>query len=88
MANFAMGEHVSQLRTAFHQLQDWAYPDEMTRGLFRAFNENAARRRRVTGRSGGFRGERGGIVGARHVCDARGPRLAGHLDIGGAQKTR
>jgi hypothetical protein len=35
MAN-VMGDRVSQLRTAFHQFQDWAYPDEITHDLFRA----------------------------------------------------
>jgi thiocyanate hydrolase subunit alpha/thiocyanate hydrolase subunit beta len=32
-----MGDLVSQLRVAFHRLQDWAYPDELDRNLFRAF---------------------------------------------------
>ncbi|KKC04735.1 nitrile hydratase [Mycobacterium nebraskense] len=31
-----MGDFVSQLRVAFHQLRDWAYPDEIDHNLFRA----------------------------------------------------
>ena len=37
MANSVMGDFVSQLRVAFHQLQDWAYPDELPHDRFRAF---------------------------------------------------
>jgi thiocyanate hydrolase subunit alpha/thiocyanate hydrolase subunit beta len=32
-----MGDRSSQLRVAFHRLQDWAYPDEIDHELFRAF---------------------------------------------------
>jgi thiocyanate hydrolase subunit beta len=32
-----MGDFVSQLRVAFHRLQDWVYPDDIDRNLFRAF---------------------------------------------------
>lgn len=37
MANSVMGDPGSQLRVAFHQLQDWPYPDEIDHNLFRAF---------------------------------------------------
>lgn len=37
MANSVMGDLASQLRVAFHQLQDWAYPDELDHNRFRAF---------------------------------------------------
>jgi hypothetical protein len=37
MANSVMGDLSSQLRVGFHQLQDWAYPDEVDRALFRAY---------------------------------------------------
>lgn len=37
MANSAMGDLVSQLRLAFHRLQDWAYPDEIDHELFAAY---------------------------------------------------
>jgi hypothetical protein len=32
-----MGDLVSQLRLAFHRLQDWAYPDEIDHAIFRAY---------------------------------------------------
>jgi hypothetical protein len=32
-----MGDFVSQLRPALHQLQDWPYPDEIDHSLFRAY---------------------------------------------------
>jgi hypothetical protein len=32
-----MGDPVSQLRVALHELQDWSYPDEIDRALFRAY---------------------------------------------------
>jgi hypothetical protein len=35
--NSVMGDLVSQLRLAFHRLQDWAYPDEIDHALFRAY---------------------------------------------------
>lgn len=37
MPNSVMGDLVSQLRLAFHRLQDWAYPDEFDDALFRAY---------------------------------------------------
>ncbi len=37
VANSVMGDLVSQLRVAFHRLQDWAYPDEIHHDRFRAF---------------------------------------------------
>jgi len=37
VANSVMGDVSSQLRTAFHRLQDWAYPDEVDHGLFQAY---------------------------------------------------
>ena len=37
MANSVLGDLVSQLRIAFHQLRDWSYPDEIGHDLFRAF---------------------------------------------------
>lgn len=37
MPNSVMGDLVSQLRLAFHRLQDWAYPDEIDHALFRAY---------------------------------------------------
>lgn len=39
MANSVMRDLVSQLRTAFHRLQDWAYPDEIDHDLFRALTK-------------------------------------------------
>jgi len=32
-----MGDPVSQLRVALHELQDWGYPDEIDHALFRAY---------------------------------------------------
>lgn len=37
MANSVMDDLVSRLRVAFHQLRDWAYPDEIDHDVFRAF---------------------------------------------------
>lgn len=37
MANSVMGDLVSQLRPALHQLRDWPYPDEIDHELFRAY---------------------------------------------------
>lgn len=36
MANYVMDDFGSQLRLAFHQLQDWAYPDQVDHKLFQA----------------------------------------------------
>lgn len=37
MPNSVMGDFVSQLRLAFHRLQDWAYPDQIDHVLFQAY---------------------------------------------------
>ena len=37
MSHSVMGDLVSQLRLAFHRLQDWAYPDEIDHALFQAY---------------------------------------------------
>lgn len=34
---YVMGDPVSQLRVALHQLQDWAYPEEISHALFQAY---------------------------------------------------
>ncbi|WP_137726046.1 SH3-like domain-containing protein [Prescottella subtropica] len=39
MANSVMDDYGSQLRTAFHRLQDWPYPDQISHGLFRALTK-------------------------------------------------
>lgn len=39
MPNSAMGDFGSQLRPAFHRLQDWSYPDEIDHALFRAYTK-------------------------------------------------
>ncbi|WP_040839100.1 SH3-like domain-containing protein [Nocardia brevicatena] len=36
MANSVMDDFVSQLRVAFHRLQDWPYPDQIDHALFQA----------------------------------------------------
>lgn len=41
MANSVMGDLRSQLRVAFHRLQDWSYPDEIDHELFRAYMKTA-----------------------------------------------
>jgi hypothetical protein len=41
MANSVMGDLRSQLRVAFHRLQDWAYPDEIGHELFQAYMKTA-----------------------------------------------
>lgn len=37
MANSVMDDYTSQLRVAFHQLRDWAYPDQIDHARFQAF---------------------------------------------------
>ncbi|GAA2152642.1 nitrile hydratase subunit beta [Kitasatospora kazusensis] len=40
MPNSAMGDHVSQLRPALHEFEDWVYPDGFAHSLFEAFMKN------------------------------------------------
>ena len=35
--SYVMNDPVSQLRVALHQVQDWAYPDEVSHALFQAY---------------------------------------------------
>ena len=37
VGNSVLGDLSSQLRVAFHRVQDWAYPDQVDRGTFRAY---------------------------------------------------
>ena len=46
MPNSVMHDYVSQLRPALHQLEDWAYPDEIDHALYRPAGRPAAEHRR------------------------------------------
>ena len=37
VGNSVLGDLSSQLRVAFHRVQDWAYPDQVDHGAFRAY---------------------------------------------------
>ncbi|HEY1968649.1 MAG TPA: SH3-like domain-containing protein [Pseudonocardia sp.] len=37
MGNSVMGDPSSQLRLAFHRIEDWAYPDQVDHALFQAY---------------------------------------------------